>query len=200
MVKAVNTVTGVFGHKGGGKTTTLALFLFLENIFNPDKPIYTNFWVSFDHKMLNGNDIIHMDQKLVDTVIGINELHEYADSRNSGSLQNKIVSDFFLQSRKIAPIYYDTQFKDQVDKRIRRITDVDIVSENLYIDSDRDGDDDLFKITVTDRRFSQPPKSLIYYAKPVFDMFDSSKRTNPFLLSKKEAKLWVKKHEKQEDE
>jgi hypothetical protein len=86
-------------------------------------------------------------------------------------------------------VYYTTQFKDQVDKRIRRITDIDIVCENLFIDTDQDGDDDLFKIKMVDRR--RPDMNSIdrlIYAKPVFEMFDSTERINPFVFSKKEEK------------
>lgn len=57
--------------------------------------------------------MIDLTDKLKDSAIFIDELHEYCDSRNSGSLQNKRVADFFLQSRHTASnVYYTSQFKD----------------------------------------------------------------------------------------
>lgn len=137
---------------------------------------------------LKGRDMIDLTHKLNDSIILVDELHEYADSRNSQSFQNKRVSDFFLQSRHTkSNIYYTTQFKDQIDKRIRRITDIDIVCENLFTDLDHDGDDDYFQITIVDRRRPDMlPKVVRYYAKPVFDLFDSTERINPFVFGKTE--------------
>jgi hypothetical protein len=87
--------------------------------------------------------------------------------------------------------------KDQVDKRIRRITDVDIVCENLFRDSDHDGDDDVFRLTMVDRRMSDiPARVLDFYAKPIFNLFDSTERINPFLLGKSAEKKWKDNVEK----
>lgn len=195
MVKAENTVVGIYGWKGSGKTTALTLFLWIENILGIRKSLFCNYKLSFDFQWLNGRDMIDLTDKLKDSAIGIDELHEYADSRNSGTLQNKRVSDFFLQSRHTSSnVYYTTQFKDQIDKRIRRITDIDIVCENLFIDSDHDGDDDIFRLNMIDRRM--PDKGAterVFYAKPIFDLFDSTERINPFLFSKQNEKEWRKK-------
>jgi len=139
--------------------------------------------------------MIELEHTLNDSVIGIDELHEYADARNAGSLQNKRVSDFFLQSRHFnCDIFYSSQYKDQVDKRIRRITDIDVVCENLFTDLDGDGDDDLFQLVIKDRRLPDSRvRTLRFYAKPVFDLFDSTERINPFVFTKEQEKLWKQK-------
>jgi len=81
-----------------------------------------------------------------------------------------------------------------VDKRIRRITDIDVVCENLFTDLDGDGDDDLFQLTIKDRRMPESqPRQLRFYAKPIFDLFDSTERINPFIFTDKEAKTWKEK-------
>ena len=192
-MKAENIVIGIYGFKGGGKTTTMVLFLMLEHSVNFRNRFFANLKVDLEgFNWLNGRDMIDLTDKLNDSCIGIDELHEYADCRDSGSFQNKRVSDFFLQSRHTrSNVYYTTQFKDQIDKRIRRITDIDIVCENLFIDSDYDGDDDLFNFTMVDRRrMDIPPVTRTFYAKPVFDLFDSTERINPFVFTKKDTKRW----------
>lgn len=182
MVKATNTVTGIYGWKGAGKTVICTLMLYLESRMKKKPQIFSNYELTFKSDWLAGKDMVELSSHLDNSAIGIDELHEYADCRNSGSLQNKRVSTFFLQSRHTnSNIYYTTQYKDQVDKRIRRITDVDIIAENLGIDSDRDGDDDIFRMTMKDRRV--PDSKVIqkrFYAKPIFDMYDSTERINPF--------------------
>lgn len=179
--------------KGAGKTTMLTLFMWMEKRFGNRKNMFSNYKLKFSSNWLQGHDMIELTDKLMDSAIAIDELHEYADSRSSGTLQNKRVADFFLQSRHTrSNVYYSTQYKDQVDKRIRRITDIDIVCENLFIDTDLDGDDDLFSITIADRRRpEQTVREFKIYAKPIFSMFDSTERINPFIFSKKQEKKWL---------
>jgi hypothetical protein len=194
-MKAENIVVGIYGYKGAGKTTVLTLFLWLEFLSKLRQRLYSNYKLLFGGEWLQGRDLIELSDKLNDSAIGIDELHEYADSRNSGTLQNKRVSDFFLQSRHTrSNVYYSTQFLDQIDKRIRRITDIDIVCENCFIDSDHDGDDDVFKINMIDRRRPDMGSiTKVFYAKPIFDLFDSTERINPFNFSKKDEKNWKDK-------
>lgn len=191
-MKAENIVVGIYGWKGAGKTTILSLFLYLESLTKIRQNLFSNYRLNFPFQWLEGKDMIELTDKLLDAAIGIDELHEYADSRNSGTLQNKRVSDFFLQSRHTrSNIYYSTQYKDQIDKRIRRITDIDVVCENLFIDSDRDGDDDIFRMTYLDRRRLEiAPVVKEIYAMPLFDLFDSTERINPFVFTKKDEKKW----------
>jgi len=198
MVKSENIVCGLYGWKGAGKTVSLSLFLLIEHLQHLRSRLFCNYKLEFPFEWLAGRDMIELERTLDDSVIGIDELHEYADARNSGSLQNKRVSDFFLQSRHFAcDIFYSTQYKDQVDKRIRRITDIDIVCENLFTDLDGDGDDDLFQLTIKDRRMPESAvRQMRYYAKPVFDLYDSTERINPFVFSRKDEQKWREKASK----
>jgi len=194
-VKAENKVVGIYGWKGSGKTTALTLFLLIESIQRIREKIFCNYKLNFDFEWLAGRDMIELEKKLDHSCVGIDELHEYADARNSGSMQNKRVADFFLQSRHFqCDVYYSTQYKDQIDKRIRRITDLDVVCENLFTDLDQDGDDDLFQLTIKDRRLPDTAvRTLRFYAKPVFDLFDSTERINPFIFTQKDEKKWKEK-------
>ena len=156
--------------------------------------VYANYEIKDpidNFEYLRGDDMASLSEKLSDSIIAIDELHEYADSRNSSSLQNRRVCTFFLQSRHTnSNIYWTSQFKDQVDKRIRRITDVDIVVENLLMDSDGDGDDDLFHFVLTDHRRQLVVERTIY-AQPIFDIYDSTERINPFEWKGKDDDLLV---------
>lgn len=184
MVKAENIITGIYGWKGGGKTLIMTLLILMEWNMKLRPMVYSNYKLGFPFEYLRGEDMATLAEKLSNSIIAIDELHEYADCRNSHSLQNRRVATFFLQSRHTnSNIYYTTQYKDQVDKRIRRITDVDIVCENLYIDSDGDGDDDRFQFVLSDHRTDMVTRREIY-AKPIFDLYDSTERINPFVWKK----------------
>lgn len=200
MTKAENIIISISGHKGSGKTTLLTFFLYSEYTEKIKEKVFSNYGLKFHFKWLNAFDMIENTQLLENSSIGIDELHEYADSRSSGTLQNKRISDFFLQSRHFSSnIYYTTQFIDQVDKRIRRITDIDIFIENMYIDSDNDGDNDLFSFVIYDTRNREITKR-VFYATPIFKLFDSKERINPFMVSKEKQKEITSKIEKMNDE
>lgn len=190
MVAAENTVVGIYGWKGAGKTITLTLMLLLESLDKKKPVVYSNYSLGFPFKWLKGEDVVEMASHLQNSAIGIDELHEYADCRNSGTLQNKRVADFFLQSRHTnSNVYYTTQYKDQVDKRIRRITDIDIICENMMEDSDNDGYDDIFRMTLKDRRkFDTSPVVRLFYAAPIWDLYDSTERINPFTYKTQKVK------------
>lgn len=176
-----NFVVGIKGFKGSGKTLILCLLLYFEYLSG--KKIYTNFPVTFPHEILDINKLIDLDENLENCAIGITEMQVIADSRRHGKKQNLLMSYFVLQSRhRSVNLYYDTQFDHQVDKRIRDNVDVDIVCENLYIDSDGDGKNDLFRIITFNRRFNKHKENIVY-AKPFWDMYDGKVIIDPFTMN-----------------
>jgi hypothetical protein len=61
------------------------------------------------------------------------------------------------------------------------------------IDSDGDGDDDIFRITIKDRRIlDRPVITRKIYAKPLFSMYDSTHRINPFEYKKTKGEKYNK--------
>jgi len=178
-----NLVVGLKGLKGSGKTLVMTLFLYYEwRMFK--KKIYTNFKVSFPHEILDINKLIKLDTELQNAVIGLTELHMICDARRSGKKQNIQMSYFVLQSRhRGVNFYYDTQFNRQIDIRIRENTDINVVCENLCIDSDGDGFNDLFRIIIQDKRII--PISFIekiVYGRPFFDVYDTNYIVDPFTM------------------
>lgn len=132
------TIYAIVGGIGTGKTLSLTAFglvdlekgkkLFcnikLKNvqgykklIFELNKDIINNMFLEVKNGTL----------KLENSTILIQEAHNYLDSRNSMSKQNKSLSYWILQSRHTGKgscdIIYDTQNLGQVDIRLRRNTD-----------------------------------------------------------------------------
>lgn len=128
----------IFAVEGGiGCGKTLTVVYLAMNDFKAGKNILTNinFKVrSKKIKYLNLYELKNMFDKVKDgsldlfnSTIAIQEIHNYMDSRNSTSNQNKLLSYWILQSRHTGAgtcdIIYDTQELGQVDKRLRRNTD-----------------------------------------------------------------------------
>ena len=168
-----NLVVGIKGLKASGKTLVLTWLLFREYLMG--KKVYVNYRVFFPHELIDVQKMVTLNIELQNAVIGIDELHMICDSRRSGKKQNILMTYFILQSRhRSVNFYYTTQFDGQVDKRIRENTDVNMVCENLYIDSDDDGFNDLFRIIIQDRRFRPIKfKQKILYGKPIFKLYST---------------------------
>ena len=169
--KQNNLVVGIKGLKGSGKTLVMTMLLLMEYL--KGKKIYTNYKVFFPHEIIDVKKLVELDVELENCVIGIDELHMICDARRHGKDQNLLMSYFVLQSRhRSVNFYYTTQFERQVDIRIIENTDINIVCENLYIDTDNDGFADLFRLIIQDKRF-RPVKfrQKTMYGKPFFQMY-----------------------------
>ena len=168
-----NLVVGIKGLKAGGKTLVLTWLLFREYLLG--KKIFTNYTVFFPHEIIDVQKMVTLNIQLQNAVIGIDELHMICDSRRSGKKQNILMTYFILQSRhRSVNFYYTTQFNTQIDKRIRENTDVNMVCQNLYVDSDKDGFNDLFRIIIQDKRFRPIKfKQKILYGKPIFKLYST---------------------------
>lgn len=177
-----NLVVGIKGLKGSGKTLFMTILLYQEYL--KGKKIYTNYKVNFPHETIDVQEMINLDINLKNSVIAIDEIHMICDARRSGKKQNILMSYFILQSRhRSVNFYYTTQFDRQVDARIRENTDINIVCENIYVDSDNDGFNDLFRIIIQDKRFRPIHfKVKIIYGKPFFNMYDSEQVVDIFTM------------------
>ncbi|MCJ7572352.1 MAG: hypothetical protein MUO82_10850 [Candidatus Thermoplasmatota archaeon] len=180
--KQNNLVVGILGTKGSGKTLLLTILLYLD--FLSGKKIYTNYEVNFPHEIIDINKLINLDKELTNSTIGITEIHTICDSRRSGNKQNVQFSYFVLQSRhRSVNLYYDSQFNRQFDIRIRENTDITIVTENLFIDSDNDGINDIFRAVIQDKRIMPVTyKELMVYGRPFFDKYNTDYIVNPFTM------------------
>lgn len=177
-----NLVIGFKGYKGSGKTLAMTLFLYLE--YKKGKKIYTNYPVGFPHEYIDVQKLVDLDEQLQNAVIGIDELHMICDSRRSSSKQNMLMSYFVLQSRhRSVNFYYTTQLDGQIDVRIRDNTDINVICQNLFIDSDNDGLNDMFRLLFQDKRFGYIINyERRLYGKPLFDMYTGDEIIDIFTM------------------
>lgn len=178
-------IVGILGLKDSGKTLVMSWLLALEH-FNYGNAVLSNYLLNFPSKIINVQEVVELRPNLKNAAIGIDEIQTIADSRRHGKKQNILLGHFILQSRhRSVNLYFTSQFENQYDKRIRQNTDIKIICENLYIDSDGDGHDDLFRIIVQDARRTPPLiEQRIIYGKPLFKMYDTDYIIDIFHLPK----------------
>lgn len=184
---------GFVGYKGSGKTLIMVFFGYL--LYKSGRKIMANLKLSYPYDDIDPKDIAELSPNLIHSAILLDEIHMLADSRRSPSGQNRCIGYFILQSRhRDCDVLYTTQQDKQVDKRIRENTEIKVICENLYEDSDEDGKDDMFRIVIIDRR-KYPPivTERKIYGKPIFDMYDTNYIINPFEMKKPERKKKKKK-------
>lgn len=187
------TVYGFYGFKGSGKTLSMVLLAYI--LYLSGKKIISNIRLFFPFEWIDVKDIVELSPNLENAVVLLDEIHMIADSRQPTSLQNRCITYFFLQSRhRNCDILYTTQQAGQGDIRIRKNTDVKVICENLKLDSDGDGEYDIFKMilnNVVDRIVVEK----IIYGFPVFSLYNSKEIVNPFVyINKQELKEMFSKN------
>ena len=158
----------------------MCLFAYLAYLSG--RTIISNIPFAFQYLKLDAQKLIDLDESLQDCLICIDEIHMYADSRLHTGYQNRTIGYFILQSRhRNVDVLYTTQASGQCDKRIRTVTDIRIVCENLQKDSDGDGIPDMFRLTINDRSTTPPTiKQQHIYGTPLFTMVNGYKIIDPF--------------------
>ena len=122
------SVTAFIGDVGSGKTASAVRemlikqretgFHILTNMnLNPDY---------FDYTLITFQDVLEMGKKgegLHNKILFFDEFHIFADSRTS--MKNKVITHLLLLSRKLnIYLYYTTQYLNNIDLRIRNVTNV----------------------------------------------------------------------------
>ncbi len=109
----------IVGGLGSGKTLSLT-YLAYRNYLKGLR-IFSNYWLGFPHVKITKTSQL---EKMVEGFFAGDELWLWLDSRVSSSKRNRIVGKILISSRKKDVNFcYTTQSFNQVDVRIRRVTD-----------------------------------------------------------------------------
>lgn len=165
-------IAGFCGSIGSGKTLSMvrqAYKMFLEG-----KTIYSNIHLNFPHTRYKVEDLQAWatDNKgITNLVLLIDEAHIYLDSRTSISKRNKIITYLLLQTRKIScDVYFTTQFFDQVDKRLRNLTD------HIIECFTKERTSGMFTLNIVYTRKNQgySKKEFVFYSNDIFKLYDTN--------------------------
>lgn len=138
-IKIKMTIIGIEGGIGSGKTLSLVTLALID--IKKKEKVYSNIKLMRLDKADN-KKVVYLTRKLIENIfeliktkkfkmanslVLLQEVHNYLDSRNSMSVKNRTMSYWILQSRHTGrgscDILYDTQDFCQVDKRLRSNTD-----------------------------------------------------------------------------
>ena len=119
------------GRQGSGKTAFITKLL-VDN-YSPDKKVYSNYTlfgidhekITFNRKNKNSIDILEVIKENPDyfnnSIMLLDEIHIYFDSRDFMRQNNRIIQNFFSQLRKRKILMLaTTQYILHLDVRIRR--------------------------------------------------------------------------------
>lgn len=154
-------ITGIAGDIGAGKTLVMTKYVLEEFRDLRKRTILTNYHLKggIPHRVITPDDLLLMaeqEQALDRACIALDEIHIWLDSRMSNSNMNLVLSYFINQTGKSGiNLYYTTQSFDQVDKRLRKRTDV-----GAYVR--RKGDMHLVRLENMNNPVVRPKHAVVY--------------------------------------
>jgi hypothetical protein len=123
------------GTMGSGKTLSMVREAY--NYYQQGYRILSNMNLNFDYEPISSVDIMNFAKKktaLYNTVILIDELHIFMDSRRAVSKKNLMSTYFITQTRKQkVKLLGTTQHRHQIDRRVRDNTDCFIDCEKVEL-------------------------------------------------------------------
>lgn len=123
------------GSMGSGKT--LSMIKEAHAYFKQGYKVLSNMNLRFPHTKITNNfiiDFVKNKKEIYDSVILVDELHTFMDSRRSVGKKNLLGSYFVTQTRKQrVKLLGTTQHRHQIDKRIRDNTTAFIDCEKIEL-------------------------------------------------------------------
>jgi len=117
-------ILGFIGGMGSGKSLSMVRQAY--SYYLQGYTVYSNMKLNFPYVELTLDLLLQYsndDIPFYDSVLLIDEIHIFMDSRRSGSIRNVLISYFITQTRKQkVKLMYTTQYLIQVDKRLRQNT------------------------------------------------------------------------------
>lgn len=178
----------IIGKPRTGKT--LFLTAIGHNDFLKHRAIFTNYTLSFPHKVYSIDDLLSistMEMEISPKTVLMQEASKWFDARRSGRNENVLLSSFTGQSgKRDIDIYYDDQFMTRIDRGLRDITDYSFLSNCIR---NRDKEPVLFEyemyggyfIYPMNKTLRIPAKDLIKY----YEMYNTREATKPLIKNER---------------
>lgn len=163
-------IIAIVGTIGSGKTLWMTRCLYKEKMRSLDSRICANYGLSFDHEKINGEELFGLKSSLKNTILGIDEMHIFMDSRDFMKPNNKQMTHFILQTRHLGvQLYFTTQDISQVDVRLRRQLDYLIHCTKTEIK-------DYFRVKIVDYTdiLNIRLNAFVYHGSPYYELYDTT--------------------------
>jgi len=159
----------ILGRRGSGKS--LFGVRLAAQYHNNGITIFSNYSMTIPHYDIDFTELATFPDYLHDCVIFMDEMHVGSDAYDFWKTRVKNITDFITQIRKRRiTLYYMTQVKKQVAKRLRDQTDYIFQCEKLELP-------DIFRVDIFDAYQIAPDdyiRTIIYNGKPYYNMFDTN--------------------------
>ena len=163
-------IIGFYGRRGKGKT--LSATRLIKAYKEEGYKVFTNTPFKFEHEIITKQmliDYYNTDTNFDKAIFFLDEAHMFLDSRRGTSGLSLIITYFVLQTRKRGvKLIYTTQDKDQVDKRLRQQTEVDVYCDIHDYKGKKVIQNDIHEGEVFKKR-------LFFIADDYYDMYDTTK-------------------------
>lgn len=173
-------IIGLISPKSQGKTVTMVKMM-LEGLVKGNKIMANMKHLGFKHELLQ-NDFFQNFSTYnfgEGTLICIDEIHIFVDSRNSGSIRNKLMSYLFTQtSKRNVKLLYTTQFFHQIDKRLRSNTEIFIKCKKQIIKDPETGEEKVYIHLLIYNRTTDKTTRVTYLANSLFNYYKRSEIIN----------------------
>lgn len=184
-------ITGYYGIQGAGKTLTMVYDL-VKNNHRKKKTIKTNMVIAVESEVITKKEIVEYtktDSNIKNCYMALDEIQMIADSRNSMSKANKLISYLVLQARKRSvDLSYTTQSIHQVEKRLRDQTDylcfctAALLEEGQFIETERKEftKEELERLYIKNMLYKRTSLGVRHFhtrfirAKPIFGLYDTT--------------------------
>ena len=119
-------IVGIIGELGTGKTLTLT-YMAEAKFRRKGIKVFANYGYKNRHKFIKKPDML---DTIKNGCVALDEVWLWMDSRNFATKGNKVIGKILLKSRRRGlDIMYTAQSFDQVEKRLRNVTDILIYPE-----------------------------------------------------------------------
>jgi len=162
------------GGMGSGKTLSMVREAYNYHI--QGFKILTNMKLNFPHTLISSKDIQNFAKErknLYDTVILIDELHIFLDSRRSISKKNLVGTYFITQTRKQkVKLLGTTQHRHQLDRRVRDNVSIYVDCEKIELPiNDKEGNKQLLIVNHINTRSKY--EKINFIGNPYFNKYDT---------------------------
>lgn len=166
-------IAGFIGKMGSGKT--LSMVRETLKYYKQGYKIYSNFHLKIPYEPLDFSTLFKMaenQEDLKNVVILLDEVHILLDARSGMRKENKVVTFWLNQTRKMGvKLYYTTQHEDQIDKRLRFGTDFFVFCEGIKYLKDNGKEYFIAVNRITD---GDNYREEVYIGNPFFRYYDTN--------------------------
>jgi hypothetical protein len=164
-------IIGMIGRMGTGKTLSAVRYAY--HFYKSGYTIYSNIHLKFPHRYVGLQDLINLCNNqtyLEKSVMLIDEVGFYVDSRNSQSKKNRLISLWIVMTRKLGVhVLYTSQKFHAIDRRLRDNTDVVIQCES----KDYKGNKYTKNLLMKQTEFGISLKSDVFKSSLYYDKYDT---------------------------